>query len=783
MEITKDSKFKNFDGKEQVQMTLDLHNSHSIMSLLRNNIYSDPVKSFVREVYSNAVDAHARCNNKKDSIEINIYTDDLKNYFSVRDYGDSMDKDKIKSVYAVLGKSDKTEGNNEIGGWGIGAASPLAYTDHFYIDTWTKEEGKTIHREWVQYIDSSRIGCIALQKEEESEQPTGTLIRIPFEPNDRQRIVSAINLYLHFTKVKYKVKGFTFSRLDDYYDFIGSDWAFKRGNNYYRSPNHTLLVGDIPYTINSNTIAEYLDNNDLSHINNSDYQYSELFSTFLYNSFRQDTLLSVDIGKVDLSASREEVQYTDKSCIGIITLYYKMFREFMTLIYYDLVKSPNFGTACFLYSNFYDGAFTTSDGLLRKIKWEKEQRPFGTRQYLTSTNKTYQSYKLTTRYSRGANTPDKTVLKSQDIIAIETNRNNFFLIDDQEGKQLSKYVKFYLGKLDKPDSWNVIRLENLEDRTSLFDWIQEDYEFITLSSLQEFYKENYVKVKGPRRQTSDRSICKTFGYEGKVVREKADGLGKLFNEATAERVPESIQYYLVEEEYQSIQNEGGLKFSDYDYTEVAAKLTAYLSHKEIDPANLYYSRKAYNYYKNDNWVNLLDIIKEDYKKAIYKEANFFKEFYTVYLVNSDYKWILNDAYDNLVEPNGRFSYLRNVYKESLTSLKKQKFRILVLTMLKEDYRLVISRSTISYYEMPIEHLDDYKVSDECKSACIKVHNLYKTLLEKYPLLNIDRINRQFEVPDIAKYINLMEKDLGDYIDLPIESSKSSYAKLIDYVMS
>ena len=117
MEITKRSGYRHFESQEQIQMGLDLENSHAIMSLLRNNIYSDPLTSFVREVYSNAVDAHTRAGNKRDHIEVSILEDEkgLPN-FVVRDYGDSMDKEKIKSVYAVLGKSDKTNGNNEIGG-------------------------------------------------------------------------------------------------------------------------------------------------------------------------------------------------------------------------------------------------------------------------------------------------------------------------------------------------------------------------------------------------------------------------------------------------------------------------------------------------------------------------------------------------------------------------------------------------------------------------------------------------------------------------------------------
>jgi hypothetical protein len=51
MKIVKEGNFKHFEGKEQIQMGLDLENTHSIMSLLRNNIYSNPIRSWVREIY------------------------------------------------------------------------------------------------------------------------------------------------------------------------------------------------------------------------------------------------------------------------------------------------------------------------------------------------------------------------------------------------------------------------------------------------------------------------------------------------------------------------------------------------------------------------------------------------------------------------------------------------------------------------------------------------------------------------------------------------------------
>ena len=51
MKPVKDLKFRQFNSEQKIQMSLDLDNTHTLMNMLRNNIYSDPLTSFVREVY------------------------------------------------------------------------------------------------------------------------------------------------------------------------------------------------------------------------------------------------------------------------------------------------------------------------------------------------------------------------------------------------------------------------------------------------------------------------------------------------------------------------------------------------------------------------------------------------------------------------------------------------------------------------------------------------------------------------------------------------------------
>lgn len=116
MKLINNTSSRNFEGKEHIQMGLDLENTSVIMNMLRNNIYTDPINSLVRELFSNAVDAHNRIKNIYDYIEIDITEELNHNVFSIRDYGASMNKEAITNVYSKMGKSDKRNTNEEQGG-------------------------------------------------------------------------------------------------------------------------------------------------------------------------------------------------------------------------------------------------------------------------------------------------------------------------------------------------------------------------------------------------------------------------------------------------------------------------------------------------------------------------------------------------------------------------------------------------------------------------------------------------------------------------------------------
>lgn len=105
--------------------------SNAIMvRALTERLYSDPVRSIVRELASNALDA---CPHKPMEITLPNY---FNSKFSIRDYGPGLSPSQMVSIFTIFGESTKRDTNSQIGGFGLGAKSPFAHASSFTIDSW-----------------------------------------------------------------------------------------------------------------------------------------------------------------------------------------------------------------------------------------------------------------------------------------------------------------------------------------------------------------------------------------------------------------------------------------------------------------------------------------------------------------------------------------------------------------------------------------------------------------------------------------------------------------------
>jgi WD40 repeat protein len=117
---------------ESKQFTIG--DTNKVIDLLISQ-YKYPIRTLVQEYICNAIDASKEkdLNFDVSTIKVELPNHFNKMMFSVRDFGVGLSHDRIHQVFCVMGASTKSKDNNQIGGFGLGAKSALAYTDHFFI--------------------------------------------------------------------------------------------------------------------------------------------------------------------------------------------------------------------------------------------------------------------------------------------------------------------------------------------------------------------------------------------------------------------------------------------------------------------------------------------------------------------------------------------------------------------------------------------------------------------------------------------------------------------------
>jgi len=269
-----------------------------IFNVLRNQLYSDKILAVLREYSCNAVDAHTEAGHDR-PIEVTLPSR-LSLELKIRDYGIGLSETDIQEIYAFYGESTKRKSNSLIGQLGLGSKSAFAYGDNFVINSFHNG----IKTTYNAYIDPSQIGQIAKLASASTNEANGVEIVIPVKPADCETFVSTARSLFTFFKVKPIVRGvanFTYEEKPSIYS--GADWRiFKADRNVY-GRNCVAVMGNIGYTISSSALK--LDEN-----NDAEATIERLLSNC-------DIQLDVPIGELDIAASREGLQYTDRTIDNI----------------------------------------------------------------------------------------------------------------------------------------------------------------------------------------------------------------------------------------------------------------------------------------------------------------------------------------------------------------------------------------------------------------------------------------------------------------------------------
>ena len=269
--------------------------------VLSSSLYKDKIGSIVREICSNASDAHVAGGNPDQPFEVHLPSA-LEPWFSVKDYGIGMSKEDVKSVYTSYFTSTKDKDNTQLGGFGIGGKSPFSYTDQFTI-TSTKGGITSVHS---AYLKACGTPSIIEMHSQASDEHSGTEIKMSVKSEDYQAFADAAKTQLAFFKVKpiFDNAPYGFSVIDEFEDskiaFQGS--FFKVAKDY---PSISIVQGNVGYPLDITLIQQDVKEPNLKE--------------FIYNLGRNyKTAIYFSIGEISVTASREGLEYTKETISNIL---------------------------------------------------------------------------------------------------------------------------------------------------------------------------------------------------------------------------------------------------------------------------------------------------------------------------------------------------------------------------------------------------------------------------------------------------------------------------------
>jgi hypothetical protein len=257
---------------------------------LRDKIYTDKCLAPIRETISNGWDEHVKYNVKR-SLDVKMTKIDGQYIWSCRDYAKGLSDHDVRNVFGMYGASKKRDSNESIGGFGVGAASPLAYSDTFYV---------TSYFEGVK----TQYACVLGGGDKGVE--VGSIYEIFSEPTTETGLEVSFDVTKDYWAFESKTKNFVQNFLPN------ADICFNHGSNIYQPtiPLLTKTVGD--YTINmydKGTFGDTYYNNKVA-IRMGGIVY-KMSSNIPIKNPKGKIVVDVPIGKLTVPISREDIEDTE----------------------------------------------------------------------------------------------------------------------------------------------------------------------------------------------------------------------------------------------------------------------------------------------------------------------------------------------------------------------------------------------------------------------------------------------------------------------------------------
>lgn len=340
-------------GNIQNNNSFSIKASAHAFQVLSNGLYSDKIKAIVRELSTNAIDSHVA---KGNLIPFEIKLPNvLDSSFHIKDFGIGLSKNEIigytdekglyhSGIYNTYFESTKQNSNDFIGALGLGSKTPFNYVSSFYVIS--NYEG--IESTYLCYLNDQFVPTVSLITENLSEEHSGLTIKFNVEPKDFGKFRSSVEDVYTYLTIKPNVVGGEIHIINQNYIDKGF-WKIRTTGSFKSGAQ--LIQGGIAYPIDHNALRNKLESNKFEIINNN----VDIF---------------VNIGDVDIAASREQLSYTTKTIDFLCDIINKIYTDFHQEIQSLIDNSKTIADLCNIQQNLYlaSSMYTTQNAIKLKAK-------------------------------------------------------------------------------------------------------------------------------------------------------------------------------------------------------------------------------------------------------------------------------------------------------------------------------------------------------------------------------------------------------------------------------
>ena len=267
---------------KEFKTSIDPKNLEFITMLLSSNLYSNPQRSFIREIISNAWDSHVEANNTKNPVIVRVNNESI----SIRDYGVGLSPERFETIFCNIGSSTKRDSNDYIGAYGIGHFSPLSCSNIVHFVSYYNG----IRYHYIMVKDGSNITTNLVETVNTKEANGLEVILINIDFHD---YIEAFDYTVFFPNL------YIDSNISRFTAF--NDVKIKRYNNYSCASiivNHKILLGNVLYPCEEKYLSE---------------EVLKFYNWIL----KSGIVINFNIGELQVTPNRESIIY-NKETIDLI---------------------------------------------------------------------------------------------------------------------------------------------------------------------------------------------------------------------------------------------------------------------------------------------------------------------------------------------------------------------------------------------------------------------------------------------------------------------------------